>query len=99
MLSGLLPLASDFGKPVQQRLDLRIQAGAHAGVGDQRHGVDKVAQRCDRPVGQLPGLVGRLVDVDQRDKADLPQDRLPGRRGQLFQLGPGGGQFGRRCGR
>ena len=39
---------------VEQRLDLRIQARPQAGVGDQRHGAEKVAQRCDRSIGQRP---------------------------------------------
>ena len=79
----------------QQRLDLRIQAGSHTGIGDHRHRAEEVAQRRHRPRRQRPRLVGRTINVHQRHVAYLTNDRLLGAGRQLFQLAARLRQLGR----
>jgi len=51
---------------------------------DQRRGIDEIAQIVRRTIRQLPGLVRRLIDADQRRIADLPEHWLLGRECKLL---------------
>ena len=83
-----------FRQAVEQRQDPGIQARAEAGVGDERHRVEQVLERPDRPVRELPGFLGRAVGGDQGDEPQLAGHGQVAPDGQRFQLAAGGGQLG-----
>ena len=72
----------------------RTTSRGPTGIGNQRHGVDEIDEAFGVGRGELPGGIDVVIDVDQRDVADLAEDRLLGGGREFFEFGAGGGQFG-----